>query len=427
MSYNNEYIEWSEWDSEKNNCLENNNFIDFINNNSIGFQPSTPIESKSINSWIRMLSLIGKAILTSFPVSSSYTSIGPSSNIDDIVTFIQDEFSTKISNEINKIKPNAWEERKFRIMDDEVSMDATTYNPVTDINVPVNIQKSFTDKDTYSTSDTINSYSFATSIKVNSSDSSANWFIYAVCANPSITIKDIETILDTTSKNAIVFYKIDTDPASEPAYFININCNKLKTSSLAFYNSNLYIDTITNNDDKSERSILTAYAIDNYYLKRADASNTYLTKINASNTYATKNELNNANKRIDALDTGTFDVDLTTSGLAKIKANVSIGTPITLTKDTDFSQYLDYTNYKTVIFTLYMDDNENYFISTDIKLNVGDTADVYGDNDQNYTWLTGIGVIKLGPNLNGNNYLCYISYSQGYTSPLVITPIQKLA
>ena len=143
--------------------------------------------------------------------------------------------------------------------------------------------------------------------------------------------------------------------------------------------------------------------------------------------YPTKTELSNANNRIDALDTGTFDVDLTHAGLAKIRANVTIGTPITLTEDTDFSKYLDYTNYKTVIFTLYMDDNEEYFISTDIKLNVGDTADVYGENDQNYTWLTGIGVIKLGPKLSGNNYLCYISYSQGYTSPLVITPIQKLS
>ena len=76
-----------------------------------------------------------------------------------------------------------------------------------------------------------------------------------------------------------------------------------------------------------------------------------------STTYATKTELSNANKRIDALDTGTFDVDLTTAGLAKIKANVTIGTSITLTKDTDFSEYLDYTRYKTVIFTLYIDNN----------------------------------------------------------------------
>ena len=175
--------------------------------------------------------------------------------------------------------------------------------------------------------------------------------------------------------------------------------------------------SLNNNTYKEDMTITTMGWVNKYYL----------TKINASTTYATKTELSNANKRIDALDTGTFDVDLTTSGLAKIKANVTIGTSILLSKDIDFSEYLDYTNYKTVIFTLYMDANEDYFISSDIKLDVGETADFYGENDHNYTWLTGIGVIKLGPNTNGNNYLCYISYSQGYTSPLVITPIKKLA
>lgn len=200
-------------------------------------------------------------------------------------------------------------------------------------------------------------------------------------------------------------------------FYTNITIfNALKCDSLQL-KGNVGISYIDNDYSIASNALLTAGAIYNHYL----------TKTDASNTYATKTELTNANNRIDALDTGTFDVDLTTAGLAKIKANVTIGTPITLTKDTDFSEYLDYTGYKTVIFTLYIDDNEEYFISTDIKLDVGDTADVYGDNDQNYTWLTGIGVIKLGPNIIGNNYLCYISYSQGYTSPLVITPIQKLA
>lgn len=40
---------------------------------------------------------------------------------------------------------------------------------------------------------------------------------------------------------------------------------------------------------------------------------------------------------------------------------------------------------------------------------------------------TPYGSIYQWPNIMGNNYLCYISYSQGFTSPLVITPIQKLA
>lgn len=216
----------------------------------------------------------------------------------------------------------------------------------------------------------------------------------------------------------------------EDIELFNFHCNVYINGAVRVTNGYLYADSLVINTsaDNDITNISNSNATDSHSLLTGKAINdTFLTKTDASNTYATKNELSNANKRIDALDTGTFDVDLTTSGLAKIKANVSIGTPITLTNNTDFSQYLDYTNYKTVIFTLYMDEEEEYFISTDIKLNVGVTADVYGDNDQNYTWLTGIGVIKLGPNLDGNNYLCYISYSQGYTSPLVITPIQKLA
>lgn len=189
-----------------------------------------------------------------------------------------------------------------------------------------------------------------------------------------------------------------------------------------------YHDQIQSLNTKVNTNTADIDSIKQSYLLKTDASNTYLSKTVASTTYATKTELSNANKRIDALDTGTFDIDLTTPGLEKIKANVTIGSPITLTKDTDFSEYIDGVDtYKTILFSIYTDQSEDYYISVDIKLDVGYTADVYGDDDQYYTWLTGIGVIKLGPDTNGNNYLCYISYSQGYTSPLVITPIQKLA
>lgn len=333
-------------------------------------------------------------------------------NKEDIKTNTAD--ITKLKDDIGKIKPNAWEERKF-IVDtgDGSPLSFSTYNPITNESNPmVNIQRAFTDKETYSLTDKINSFSFSVS--------SPSIFAYLVCGNPSLTLNELFGI-EETAKNYIV---LANTAVGEGEYWLLINCRlvdtfSLFTSSLSFdrHDNNTYIDKISIDDDKQEHSILTAKAVDQYYLKKTDAST----------TYATKTELSNANKRIDALDTGTFDVDLTTAGLAKIKANVTIGTSITLTKDTDFSEYLDYTGYKTVIFTLYIDNNEEYFISTDIKLDVGDTADVYGGNDQNYTWLTGIGVIKLGPDISGSNYLCYISYSQGYTSPLVITPIQKLA
>ena len=333
-------------------------------------------------------------------------------NKEDIKTNTAD--ITKLKDDISKIKPNAWEERKFNVDMEGTPIEFTTYNPITDSNTPVNIQKSFIDKETYSLTDKINSFSF--------SASSPNIFAYLICGDPSLTLNELFG-LEESAKNYIVL--ANTDVSGDGLYWLLINCRlvdtfSLFTSSLSFdrKDTNTYIDKISTADDKQEHSMLTAKAVDQYYLKKTDASN----------TYATKTELSNANKRIDALDTGTFDIDLTTPGLEKIKANVTIGTPITLTKDTDFSEYIDGVDtYKTILFSIYTDQSEDYYISADIKLDVGYTADVYGDNDQNYTWLTGIGVIKLGPNTNGNNYLCYISYSQGYTSPLVITPIQKLA
>ena len=331
---------------------------------------------------------------------------------------------TKLQDDIGKIKPNAWEQRKFKInISSTDPVECSTYNPITNESNPiVNIQRAFTDKETYSLTDKINSFSFSVS--------SPTIFTYLVCGDPSLTLEELFGLKES-AKNYIVFGNTDVGNGE---YWLIINCRlidtfSLFTSSLSFdrHDNNTYINKISTDDDKLEHSMLTAKAVDQYYLKKVDASNTYLTKTDASTTYATKTELSNANKRIDALDTGTFDIDLTTPGLEKIKANVTIGTPITLTKDTDFAEFLDYTNYKTVMFTLYTDGSEDYYISADIKLDVGYTADVYGDNSQNYTWFTGIGVIKLGPNTTGNNYLCYISYSQGYTRPLVITPIKKLA
>ena len=144
--------------------------------------------------------------------------------------------------------------------------------------------------------------------------------------------------------------------------------------------------------------------------------------------YPTKTELSNANKRIDALDTGTFDADLTAAGLAKIQANVTLGISITLKKNIDFVEAaFDVDAYKTILFSLYTDQSEDYYISSNIKLDVGYTANVYIDNDQPSIWLTGIGVIKLGPALEtDNNYLCFIAYDTAYNSGIIINPIIKL-
>lgn len=194
------------------------------------------------------------------------------------------------------------------------------------------------------------------------------------------------------------------------------------TDSLKFDNDGLYINSISTNDNKQEHSILTAKAVDQYYLKKTDASNTYLTKTDASNTYATINALK-------PLQNSYFDADLTPAGLAKIQANATIGTSITLVKDTDFIENITNTDlaHRTVIFTLYRDDDEEVYISENIKLDIANTTDYYSDNDQPHIWFTGLGVIKLGSaSAPNNNYLCYIAYDTTSTSGLMITPVQKL-
>ena len=162
---------------------------------------------------------------------------------------------------------------------------------------------------------------------------------------------------------------------------------------------------------KEDETIATMGWVNKYYLTKTEASNTYVTK-----------------SAIKTLEYDYFDAVLTPSGFAKIQADVTIGNSITLFRDTDFTEdiYNIDLKHKTAIFNLYRND-ENIYISTNIKLDIGRTTSYYSDNDQPSTWYTGIGVIKLGiAAASGNNYLCYIAYDTSYNSGLTITPIKKL-
>lgn len=310
---------------------------------------------------------------------------------------------TKLKDDINKIKPNAWEERKFNLDDEDNGLfKFTTYNPITDTNVPVNIQKSFTDKDTYSSSDTINSYSFAASAKVNSSGSLSNLFAYAVCANPSMTIKDILNALSTTSKNAIIFLKLDNDQESDPFYLLNINCTDLKAETFRFYNSDLYIDTITANDDKSIHSMLTAYAIDNYYLKKTDASNTYVTKQDYE----------------ERIDTGY--IQFTTQGWTKFKAITDTeGRTIELNVPADLLEHVQVTGTRDLKLQLIYNDHavfENIYLHPNNTINNLDYI-----TGAKTTYYTGQAMLTLSTQSNG---LFYIVYQEGVSLTLrLITTI----
>lgn len=162
---------------------------------------------------------------------------------------------------------------------------------------------------------------------------------------------------------------------------------------------------------KEDSTIATMGWVNKYYLAKTDASNNYVTK-----------------SAIKTLEYDYFDAVLTPSGFEKIQDDVTIGNSITLVKDTDFTEemYNIDLKHRTAIFNLYRND-ENLYISTNIKLDIGKTTSYYGDNNQPSIWYTGIGVIKLGQAaVFGNNYLCYIVYNTAYFNDLIITPIKKL-
>lgn len=221
------------------------------------------------------------------------------------------------------------------------------------------------------------------------------------------------------------FVGIWTGHDNTDGYFCSLSMSTPndKTTYLAVsYIANSDCPQSLNSDKyKEDSTIATMGWVNKYYLTKSDASNTYLTKTDASNTYATKSA-------IKTLEYDYFDAVLTPSGFAKIQANVTIGNSITLVKDTDFTEdiYNIDLKHKTVIFNLYKND-ENLYISTNIKLDIGRTTSYYSDNDQSSIWYTGIGIIKLGSAaVFGNNYLCYIAYDTSYNSGLIITPVKKL-
>lgn len=203
---------------------------------------------------------------------------------------------------------------------------------------------------------------------------------------------------------------------------VQINKEDIKKLTDSSTTQTEQLQALTTKVDTNTANIATNTANFDIYLSKTDASNTYLTKTDASNTYATMNALR-------PLQNTYFDADLTIAGLAKIQTNATIGTSITLVKNTDFIENITNTDlaHRTVIFTLYQNDDEEVYISENIKLNIVNTTDYYGDNDQPHIWFTGMGVIKLGSaSALDNNYLCYIAYDTTSTRGLMITPVQKL-
>lgn len=237
-------------------------------------------------------------------------------NKEDIETNTAD--ITKLKDDIGKIKPNAWEERKFKIDAGEGAfIDSTTYNPITDINIPLNSQKTFADKDTYSAKESINSYSYNLSFTI---QELGNVFTYAICADPSCSISDVIS-LESISKKGIFLQNITgSNDGALDGCNLYIYCTDLKADKIKIEDG--YIEHIANSDDSTDTGTILSASVINYhylrkaqaseiYLNKSDASNTYLSKTDASSTYVSKEDYDNR------FDTGV--ISLTAQGLNKIK------------------------------------------------------------------------------------------------------------
>ena len=330
-------------------------------------------------------------------------------NKEDIETNTAD--ITKLKNDIGKIKPNAWEERKFILnVDEESNADFTTYNPITDTNTPVNIQKAFTNKDTYSMTESVNSYSFFTS----GSLSGANMSIYAICTDPSNTLYDLLG-LDEQKESGVSILLVDRkdETGETQSSSLYINCTNIKTNGIKFNSMTIKdndgnvkeINKITDNDDDSLNSLLTAFAINEYYLKKSDASNTYVTKTDASSTYVSKEDYD---KRFEKAI-----LTLTEAGFNKIKTMAEDeGTTIVLSPKSDFTEQVPPTNPRNMKeIKLYVGyDVENLY--SNIHLMPNETTDDYDDLQGSFGkyWYTGHAMLSL-PSQDYGYFV--ISYQKG--------------
>lgn len=324
---------------------------------------------------------------------------------------------TKLQDDIGKIKPNAWEQRKFNVdIGEGTLVEFTTYNPITDTNAPVNAQKSFINKDTYSIMDSINSYSFFASGSFEGADTS----IYAICTDPSNQLFNLLSLDDQEESGVLISLVCTKDNTSGTETSLYINCTEIRTNRITSKSITIKdndgnvknINKITDNDDNSFNSLLTAFAIDNYYLKKTDASNTYLTKTDASNTYLTKTDASNTYVTKQDYD-NRFEkaiLTLTESGFNKIKNMVeNEGTTITLTDTSDYTEQVPPINpHNMKEIRLYVKYGVESIYSN-IHLVPNTTTDDYNNlqGSLDSYWYTGHAMLNLPSQDNGYFVIAY--------------------
>lgn len=174
----------------------------------------------------------------------------------------------------------------------------------------------------------------------------------------------------------------------------------------------LYIGTLLSIKSKSVSKISDSNATDSSSLLTGKAINdTFLTKTDASNTYVTKQDYE------ERIDTG--DITLTQNGFDKISTMTEdVGTTITLTVTTDFTEHIQVTNTRELILNVNYNGDPIY---RNIHLMPNQTIDDYtAVQDGIEKWYTGHAMLILPSQDDG--YFA-VSYQNGNYSQLILTLI----
>nr|DAG62304.1 MAG TPA: hypothetical protein [Caudoviricetes sp.] len=324
-------------------------------------------------------------------------------NKDDIKTNTAD--IAKLKDDISKIKPNAWE-KNTSIMEGGYTFEQ--YIP-TDFNSDI-------------------PYSFVKyNIDKSGNPISQNIGLMAgkLIDSTGINHPSLQLILSDSSNIDInetdISFHFGIDTSTIEMKYENNDAILFLDNTRFQLNKGEFITEFSNSDVHDYHQILTAFAINKFYLTKTDASNTYLTKTDASNTYLTKTDASNTYVTIqdyeERLDTG--DISFTTQGWTKFNAITDTeGQTIELNAPADLLEHVQVTGINDLKLQLFYN---SHAVFENIYLHPNNTID-YLDyiTGAKTTYYTGQAILTLSSESDGLFYIVY-QEGKGLTLHLITT------
>jgi len=314
-------------------------------------------------------------------------------NKEDIETNTAD--ITKLKDDIGKIKPNAWE-KNTSIVEGEVTFEQ--YIPA-DFNsdIPYSFVK----------------YNFDES--GNSSFQNIGLMAGKIIYSNGISIPLLQLIFSDSSNIDIgetnISFHFGSDTSTVEMQYKNNDAILFLDKTRFQFDKGEFITEFSNSDVHDYHQVLTAFAINQYYLKKSDASNTYVTKVHADATYVTKQDYE------ESIDTG--DIQFTTQGWTKFKAITDTeGQTITLSVPGDLLEHVQVTGTNDLKLQLVYNGHavfENVYLHPNNSINNLDY--IAGAKS---TYFTGQAVLTLSTQSEALFYIVY-QETTGITLQLITT------